>query len=78
MAHNGAGGGGGGGMVAPPPQVGMVHPMAHAPGVNQGGSYGPPPPPPHMQEPPQYAAHQINMPRESHYSGVGVMGAGCC
>lgn len=65
MAHNGAGGGGGvggGGMVAPPPQVGMVHPMAHAPGVTQGGSYGPPPPPPHMQEPPQYAAHQINMP----------------
>ncbi|KAK8403438.1 hypothetical protein O3P69_000486 [Scylla paramamosain] len=66
MAHNGAGGGGGvggGGMVAPPPQVGMVHPMGHAPGVTQGGSYGPPPPPPHMQEPPQYAAHQINMPR---------------
>ncbi|KAK7085664.1 Abl interactor 2 [Halocaridina rubra] len=51
--HNGGG-------PAPPPQVGMVHPMAH--GVPQG-SYTPPPPPPHMQEPSQYAAHNVGMPR---------------
>ena len=79
LAHNG----GGGGPLAPAPQVGMVHPMSHATGVPQGGSYGPPPPPPHMQEAPQYAAHQINMPRKSpvgvyeHRSAVGV-GDECC
>ncbi|XP_064095811.1 abl interactor 2-like isoform X2 [Macrobrachium nipponense] len=51
--HNGGG-------QPPPPQVGMVHPMAH--GIPQS-SYTPPPPPPHMQEPSQYAAHPVGMPR---------------